>query len=67
MKNLLFIVFLFSLSFSISAQSYMTAGGLRAGTDWGITIQQRIAKKWTAEGILQSSLQRGRIDADRFG
>jgi hypothetical protein len=47
------------LSFStLFSQQYMTAGGLRLGTDWGLTVQQRIAKNATIEGILQSSLQR---------
>lgn len=40
------------------AQSYFTAGGLRLGTDWGLTIQQRVAKKTTVETILQSSFFR---------
>jgi hypothetical protein len=39
----------------------MTAGGLRLGTDWGLTLQQRLADHWTAEGILQSSLQREEV------
>lgn len=52
---LVFALFIFSL---IQAQSYMTAAGIRLGTDWGITLQQRLAKNTTVEGILQSSLQR---------
>lgn len=40
------------------AQSYNTAAGMRLGTEWGLTVKQRIAKKTTLEGILQSSLQR---------
>lgn len=40
------------------SQSYFTAGGLRLGTDWGLTVQQRVAKKTTVEFILQSSLFR---------
>lgn len=40
------------------AQSYTTAAGLRMGTDWGLSIQQRILKRATVECILQSSLQR---------
>lgn len=43
------------------AQSYNTAVGMRLGTDWGITVQQRIAKKATVEAILQSSLQREEV------
>lgn len=40
------------------AQGYMTAGGLRMGTDWGLTAKQRLAKSTTGELIFQSSLQR---------
>lgn len=36
----------------------MTAGGIRLGTDWGLTVQQRLLKKWSFEGIFQSSLTR---------
>ncbi|MEZ4993156.1 MAG: hypothetical protein R2824_22225 [Saprospiraceae bacterium] len=43
------------------AQSYDMTGGIRLGTDWGITSQVRLAKKTTAELILQSSLQREEI------
>ena len=39
----------------------MTAGGLRAGTDWGLTVQQRLTKNMTFEGIVQSSLQREEV------
>ncbi|MBK8848471.1 MAG: hypothetical protein IPO27_18785 [Bacteroidetes bacterium] len=38
------------------AQSYLTTFGIRAGSDYGITLQQRIFKsKLTLEGILQTS------------
>ncbi len=39
----------------LSAQSYNTAVGLRLGTDWGLTIQQRVAKFTTVEAIIQQS------------
>ncbi len=45
----------------VAAQSYQTALGMRLGTDWGITARQRLAKRSTLEGILQSSLQREEI------
>ena len=58
MKNAI-ILFILSLSaVSLTAQSYTTSAGMRLGTEWGLTVQQRIAKKTTLEGILQSSLQR---------
>lgn len=40
------------------AQSYVTAGGIRLGTDWGLTFKQRVAEHVTVEGILQQSFQR---------
>jgi len=40
------------------SQRYSTAAGLRLGTDWGITIKQRLGGRLTFEGIAQSSLQR---------
>lgn len=40
------------------AQKYVTAAGLRLGTDWGFTLQQRLGRNLTFEGIAQSSLQR---------
>lgn len=45
----------------INAQSYNTSLGMRLGTDWGISVQQRIAKRITIEGIIQSSLQREEV------
>lgn len=42
----------------LAGQSYNTSFGMRLGTDWGLTVKQRVAKKVTLEGILQSSLQR---------
>ncbi len=55
-KTGLFIAFLIIGILNLSAQSYNTAVGLRLGTDWGLTIQQRVAKFTTVEAILQSSL-----------
>ncbi len=61
MKNLkIFIPIFFLLSFFINqeavAQAYTTAGGIRLGTEWGLTLQQRIAKRVTIEGILQKGI-----------
>ncbi len=58
MKAWLLTLFLMGTTLSLSAQSYDTAFGMRLGTDWGLTVKQRIAKKTTLEGILQTSLQR---------
>ena len=48
-------IFFFNISV---AQSYFTAGGVRLGTDWGLTFQQRLLKHTTGEFIFQSSLLR---------
>ncbi len=58
MKKIILIVYLlFIFNFS-NSQSYFTAGGVRLGTDWGLTFQQKILKHTTVEGIFQSSLFR---------
>jgi hypothetical protein len=52
-------IFLFAIAGpSGFSQSWFTAGGVRLGTDWGLTLQQRLARKTSAEFILQSSLSR---------
>ncbi len=61
MKSLILLSAAVLFAFSANAQSYMTAGGLRAGTDWGLTVQQRLTKSITVEGIVQSSLQREEV------
>ena len=53
-KTGLLIVLLIT-SIQLSAQSYNTAIGLRLGTEWGLTVQQRIAKFTTVEAIIQQS------------
>jgi len=60
--NRIFLVILLFISVSNAfAQSYNTAAGMRLGTDWGLTVKQRIAKKTTLEGLFQSSLQREEV------
>lgn len=46
---LLFILSLLSIIGQLSGQSYNTAAGLRFGSHWGLTMQQRLAKQVTAE------------------
>lgn len=58
MRIFILLAALFFVPGISAAQSYFTAGGLRLGTDWGLTIQQRVAKRTTVETILQSSLFR---------
>ncbi len=59
-----FFAFLLGVSFFYSAQAqhYMTTGGLRMGTDWGFTIQQRLLDRATGEFIFQNSLQREEVN-----
>ncbi|MEP7196549.1 MAG: hypothetical protein ABI851_08515 [Saprospiraceae bacterium] len=54
-KNFILLTALISLilcSISLSGQKYNTALGIRFGEDFGITLQQRIAKKTSIEGII---------------
>ncbi len=56
MKRFLSIILVLVCGFSmLSAQGYNTAVGVRAGTDWGLTVQQRVGKKFSVEGIIHSS------------
>ena len=51
----------------IFAQSYNTALGMRLGTDYGVSVKQRIAKKTSLEAIIQSSLQREEAQVTLLG
>lgn len=42
----------------LHAQSYNTAAGFRLGTDWGLSVRQRLVQNISSEFLLQSSLQR---------
>ena len=61
MKQLLLLFFTFFLTLSLFSQGYNTIGGVRFGTDWGITGKHRIQDKVTVEGILQSSTKREEV------
>jgi hypothetical protein len=56
-KISIFFILLFTGTF-LAAQAYDTGIGIRLGTEWGLTVQQRIAKKTTLEGILQHNNKR---------
>jgi len=56
-KRLLPLLLVFTTTL-LAAQSYITAGGIRLGTDWGLTFKQRVLEHTTLEGILQQSFQR---------
>jgi len=53
MKKLFFFFLIFGFTNILLAQSYNTVGGIRLGSEFGITAKQRIAKRITLEGILQ--------------
>lgn len=61
MKRIPLILFIALFSTTLWSQRYGTAVGMRLGTDWGLTLQQRMTKRITIEGILQSSLQREEV------
>lgn len=57
MKRISILIIAISLlGFTLQAQKYRTAGGVRLGNSFGITIQQKIFKSTTLEGLLQTGL-----------
>jgi len=62
---LLISLFSFLSILSLQAQSYNTALGVRLDTDWGVSLQQRIANKTTIEGLLQNSFKDDRFLATK--
>lgn len=65
-RFLLIALFLFNLNIAWS-QSYNTTAGMRLGTDWGVSVQQRVDKRFTIEGIIQSSLFREEVTITVLG
>jgi len=61
LKFCVLIGFFSFILISLQAQSYNTAFGVRLDTDWGVSIQQRIANKTTIEGLLQNSFKNDRF------
>ncbi len=57
MKKSIVVILLVSLSSVIIAQSYNTVVGLRLGKEYGMTINQRIFKDFTVEGIFHSNFR----------
>ena len=47
------IPILIALAWSLQAQKYDIAAGLRLGTEWGVSYKHRITDKGTMEGIMQ--------------
>ena len=60
MKRLLFTLLLGAIAAFAFGQGYNIAGGIRMGTDWGITGKYRFDKRMTAEAIIQNSATKNR-------
>lgn len=61
-KRFLYSLFLIAISLEqLPAQSYVTAAGLRAGTELGITVQQRMYKTTTLEAIATTNRYRWQV------
>jgi len=56
MKKLFLLVVCLGAVISLSAQTYNFAGGIRLGTEIGISLKARVANKLTIEGIIQSPI-----------
>ena len=54
---MIFLLFC-SLPLFVIGQGYDLAMGLRLGTDWGMTVKQRVAYNTTLEAILQNSFRK---------
>lgn len=61
MKKIILLSILGLAALQADAQSYITAIGARIGTDWGLTLQQRLTKRMTIEGIAESSFSRDEV------
>ncbi len=61
MKKVFLLLSISLFSLSLIGQGYNTIGGVRFGTDWGITGKHRIKDKITVEGIFQSSTKREEV------
>lgn len=53
-SKLLSYTFLFLFATASLSQTYFTTGGIRLGSDYGLSLKQRILKKTTIEAILNS-------------
>jgi hypothetical protein len=61
MKRIILLSILGLMALQADAQSYITAVGARLGTDWGLTLQQRLTKRLTVEGMAESSFRRDEV------
>ena len=61
MKEAFFCLLISCCVLPLFGQGYNTIGGVRFGTDWGITAKHRIKDRITVEGIFQSSTKREEV------
>ena len=61
MKRIILLSILGLAALQADAQSYITAVGGRLGTYWGLTLQQRLTKHLTVEGIAETSTRRNEV------
>jgi hypothetical protein len=63
MKKVVLLLLFFSINWALEAQNYNTAIGLRLGNNIGLTINQHLIRKLTAEAIIGSNF----TDNNRLG
>lgn len=56
-KFLFFVLLTVFSASGLFAQTYMTTAGIRLGNSYGLTVNQRVMKKVTVEGILQNDFK----------
>lgn len=61
MKRIILLSILGLMAMQADAQSYITAVGARLGSDWGLTLQQRLTKRLTVEGLAETSFKRDEV------
>lgn len=56
MKKILTVFTFFCLCIQMNAQKYQTAAGARVGSRFGLSVQQKVLKNSTIEGIFQTNI-----------
>jgi len=51
-------------SYSMDAQRYSTAAGVKIGSDYGLTVQQKVSKKMTVQGLYYGGFTNNNIHAN---
>lgn len=60
-RQIILLSILGLMAMNADAQSYITAAGARVGKDWGLSLQQRLTKRMTIEGIAETSFSRDEV------